>query len=126
MSPLSLAKIPNTTTTSNHKSVPAFTSHGHTYHTMASVSARVAFLAVMNHNYGPSDGRLTEQGALIEDLQSYAVQHLSASEYEARITVYNTFNIMTYVTSEVCAPALSVFEELSIQLSKVNDVTPTH
>lgn len=106
-----------TTQTTSGRHYPQFTSMGTGYDTLVSVTTRLASLALKDAAHGPSDGRETERGALVEDLQTFAAQH---GAQDPRAAVEMALGTVRYVHSIPGTPVLSVLEEIEIATSHTN------
>lgn len=117
MSDTLVAPATKMTTTSNDREYEQFTSHGKGYDTLAAVVMRISELEIKNMALGRSDGRVTEQRVLLADLETFAEKH---GAKDPKAATQQALDTVIFVHGHVCAPTLSVLEEMEIAICHSN------
>lgn len=107
------------THTTDGKTYPSFTSGGVVYDTLAAVAARLAGLALQDHQKGNNPTRNTTRETLLEDLNTFARRlgaQAPALAVEMALINMGTFRGFRVVGS----PLRSVLEELEVMIPGAN------
>lgn len=109
----------NLTHTTDGRTYPSFTSGGVVYDTLAAVAARLAGLALQDHQKGANSTRNAARETLLEDLNTFARRlgaQAPALAVEMALINMGTFRGFHVVSS----PLRSVLEELEVMIPGAN------